>query len=59
MKITLNYDYAHELIDLLKVLSKNLKEDEPVCSLDFEIDTSFLDSFNEHRESNKNIKTTS
>ena len=50
MKITL---------DLLKVLSKNLKEDVPICSPDFEIDTTFLDSFNEHRESTKNIKTTS
>ena len=59
MKITLEFDYAHELIDLLKVLSTNLKEDVPVCLPDFEIDTSFLDSFNEHRESIKNTKTSS
>ena len=59
MKITLDFEYAYELIDLLKVLSKNLKEDVPVCSPNFEIDTTFLDSFNEHRESIKNTKTTS
>lgn len=59
MKITLDFDYPHELIDLLKVLSKNLKEDIPVCSPNFEIDTTFLDSFNEHRESIKNTKTSS
>ena len=59
MKITLDFDYTHELIDLLKVVSKNLKEDIPVCSPNFEIDTTFLDSFNEHRESIKNTKTSS
>ena len=59
MKITLDFDYTHELIDLLKAVSKTLKEDVPVCSPNFEIDTTFLDSFNEHRESIKNTKTSS
>lgn len=59
MKITLDFEYAYELIDLLKAVSKNLKEDIPLCSSNFEIDTSFLDSFNEHRESIKNTKTSS
>lgn len=58
MKITLDFDYTHELIDLLKAVSKNLKEDVVSASA-FEIDVSFLDSFNEHRESIKNTKTTS
>ena len=35
MKITLEFDYAHELIDLLKVLSKNLKEDEPTINKEY------------------------
>jgi len=59
MRITLDFDYAGDLIDLIKAVSKNLKEDVPVCSPDFEIDTSFLDSFNDSRQSNKNIKNSS
>lgn len=47
MKITLEFDYAHELIDLLKVLSKNLKEDEPIQYKEYNFELS--DEFkNEH-----------
>ena len=53
MKITLDFDYAYELIDLLKILSNNLKEDEPICDT-FEIDTSFMEAFNDSRKSNTN-----
>lgn len=52
MKITVDFEYPHELIDLLKVLSKNLKEDAPKCSHKFEIDTSFLNSYDSKQSTN-------
>lgn len=44
MKITVDFEYPHELIDLLKSLTKNLNEDE--------IDTSFLDSYDSKQSTN-------
>ena len=33
MKITLEFEHSHELIDLLKSLGSSLKKDEPTCGI--------------------------
>lgn len=47
MKITLEFEHPHELIDLLKSLGSSLKEDEPTISKEYKFE--ILDEFkNEH-----------
>lgn len=50
MKITLEFEHSHELIDLLKSLGSNLKKDEPSkVKVDNKPIFEFYDEFkNEH-----------
>jgi len=41
MKITLEFEHPHELIDLLKALGSSLKEDTPCTGVEFKDTCSF------------------
>jgi hypothetical protein len=53
MKITLEFEHSHELIDLLKSLGSNLKEDEPTIGKEYKFE--ILDEF---KTLDSNIKST-
>jgi len=45
MRITLDFEHSHELIDLLKSLGSSLKKDEPCIELQETYPREFEDSF--------------